>query len=1093
MLSIGKLALGQQRYYEQSVAQGQDDYYSGRGEAPGEWTGTGAGELGLAGTVNAGQFNALLEGRDPRVADLRLRASNSEPSIAAFDLTFSAPKSVSVLFAVAPTEVSAALVECHEEAVRSALGYLEETAVFVRRGKGGVRFEHGGGLIAAAYRHRMSRALDPQLHTHVVAANLARGDDGRYTALHHPSLYRAARTAGYLYQSELRSLVRDRLGLEWGPVHKGAAELEELPADVLRVFSQRRAQVEQAVAEREAQLGRPSTRLEREQWGAIATRDRKHYGIETHTWQEEITARAAEHGLDSGLVDEITDRGRERLDRGELERDGVLEFDGVRVGEQELGDALAGPTGLTALANTFDEASVLREFAAASAQGSRVETLRAQADRFAGREDVLATDRATLTTANLVDVERGLVGSAAGRVGEGAAQLPSRTVERALTRGARSLNDGQAAAVRAVASSGNGVDVIEALAGTGKTYTAGALRELYESAGYAVIGVAPTGRAVRELSEQAGIVSRTLDSELLSIDAGWGFAERCVVIFDEAGMASTRLSARLFEHAAAAGVKVVVIGDPGQLPSVSAGGWMRAVGERVGTVRLTEVMRQRDPGERLALAALHDGIPQHWIEWADAHGRVEVLTDNREALVQAVGEWASGVEAHGVEGVVMIARENETRRALNDLAREHQHAAGRLGDEYSYGPVTVAVGDRVICRRNDRDVDVDNGMRGTVRHVDQDRVVIETDAQLVRELPAGYVAEHLEYAYALTGHGMQGGTVEQAVVLAAPHDLTGGWSYTALSRARGETRLLITGREPAVREREDIAPAARGTRHEASEVFERVARRMLERDDEDLAIDQLPEPGRADDPDLSRVPVGEPLQEHAAERAEPEPVKASPRPLTELRERVEQLQAQLAALPGKQLWEFDELQQKVIELTESRGRLRNSLAGLPEPKTKLFGGVEDPHFLDRFGWSSALKRTESAIERTLTERDKLARELSNPDAIRTESDGLRNALQQARREHNQALKTLVERELAGRPEWTREALGERPDGAWRGRQWDEAAEKLARYRITYDITNTQDPLGPEPPAGEQRREYQQAQRSRERTIERDAPGRDIDL
>jgi conjugative relaxase-like TrwC/TraI family protein len=75
----------------------------------------------------------------------------------------------------------------------------------------------------------MSRALDPQLHTHVVAANLARGEDGRYTALHHPSLYRAARTAGYLYQSHLRSRCVTGWGLEWGPVHKGAAELAELP------------------------------------------------------------------------------------------------------------------------------------------------------------------------------------------------------------------------------------------------------------------------------------------------------------------------------------------------------------------------------------------------------------------------------------------------------------------------------------------------------------------------------------------------------------------------------------------------------------------------------------------------------------------------------------------------------------------------------------------------------------------------------------------------------------------------------------------------------------------------------------------------
>src|ERR1019366_6045771 len=240
MLSIGKLALGQQRYYEQSVAQGQDDYYAGRGEAPGEWAGAGAGELGLSGRVSAAQFNALLEGADPRAPGTRLRAGNSEPTIAAFDLTFSAPKSVSVLFAVAPAELSAALIEAHEDAVRAALGYLEESAVFVRRGAGGARFEHAGGLIAAAYRHRMSRAVDPQLHTHVVAANLARGSDGRFTALHGAPLYRGAKTAGFLYQSHLRALVSERLGLQWGEVHRGAAELAGVQRPVIDHFSKRR-------------------------------------------------------------------------------------------------------------------------------------------------------------------------------------------------------------------------------------------------------------------------------------------------------------------------------------------------------------------------------------------------------------------------------------------------------------------------------------------------------------------------------------------------------------------------------------------------------------------------------------------------------------------------------------------------------------------------------------------------------------------------------------------------------------------------------------------------------------------------------------
>ena len=440
MLSIGKLVMGQQRYYQQQVSQGHDDYYSGRGEAPGEWTGAGAEELGLAGRVSAGQFNALLEGRDPRAQESRLRAGVSEPTIAAFDLTFSAPKSISVLFAVAPAEASAALVEAHEEAVRAALGYLEETAVFVRRGAGGVRFEHAGGLIAAAYRHRMSRALDPQLHTHVVAANLARGEDGRYTALHHPSLYRAARTAGYLYQSHLRSLVRDRLDLEWGTVHKGAAELAEVPADVLRVFSQRRRQVEAAVAERETELGRPLTRAEREAWGAIATRDRKRYGIDTHSWREEVTARAAEHGLDRELVEDIVAGGLERRDRGELAGDGALEQAGARVGESGLAEVMTGPTGLTERTNTFDEGAVLREFAAAAPQGSRVETVRAQVGRFIGRDDVLATRGRTFTSAELVAREAALIDAAVGRRGEGVAQLEQGAIDRTIECGQKRPN-----------------------------------------------------------------------------------------------------------------------------------------------------------------------------------------------------------------------------------------------------------------------------------------------------------------------------------------------------------------------------------------------------------------------------------------------------------------------------------------------------------------------------------------------------------------------------------------------------------------------------------------------------------------------------
>jgi conjugative relaxase-like TrwC/TraI family protein len=1065
MLSIGKLALGQQRYYEQSVAQGQDDYYSGRGEAPGEW----AGE--------------------------RLRAANSEPTIAAFDLTFSAPKSVSVLFAVAPAEVSAALVECHEEAVRGALGYLEDEALFVRRGKGGARFEHAGGLIAAAYRHRMSRALDPQLHTHVVAANLARGEDGRYTALHHPSLYRAARTAGYVYQSHLRAAVRDRLGLEWGPVHKGAAELKELPTDVLRVFSQRRAQVEQAVAEREAELGRPSTRAERERWGAIATRDRKQYGIETHTWREEITARAAEHGLDSELVGQIVGRGGERLQRGGVAGDGALEHAGSMVGEGELGEVLVGPLGLTARANTFDQGAVLREFAAAAAQGSHVATARHQADRFASRDDVLATSRGRLTSAELVSREAALIESATGRIGEGAAQLAASVIERAITNSDRTLTADQAAAVRAVAGSGNGVDVIEALAGTGKTYTAGMLRELYESAGYTVIGVAPTGRAVRELSEQAGIASRTLDSRVLAIGQGYELPVASVVVFDEAGMASTRLSEQLLANAAKVGAKVVAIGDPGQLASVQAGGWLRAVSERLGAIRLSEVMRQRQPAERLALASLHDGNPSRWIDWATHAGRVEILPDGGRVLEQAIREWAAGVDEHGLVQSVMISRDNETRRALNELARTERREMGALGEELAYGPVSVAVGDRVICRNNERDLDVDNGTRGTVRHVTPQGIVIETDAHTTRELPAGYVAEHVEHAYALTGHGMQGGTVEHAIVVASAQDLTRGWSYTALSRARGETRLLLRDDAGEIAGREEYAPTARSQRSEQAQLLARVARQMLERDDEDLAVDQLVEAGRADDPQLTR-PAVEPLQEQAPEQAETSLPEAGRSALSQLREQIDRLRSQLESLPTVELEQLDELDTRGRELTERRDLLRSSLERLPAPRERRFGRGEDPHIVDRTRLASALAGAEDQLERVLTQRATVDRQLGDVTAVGQERDGLTAALRTLERQHTELRNELADREVERRPQWARDALGERPDRQSDAERWDRAARTMARYRIEYDIPDGDTPLGREPAGGEQRGAYHQADLAREelaRELGREPDGIDLGL
>ena len=884
-------------------------------------------------------------------------------------------------------------------------------------------------------------------------------------------------------------------------MRKGAAELKGVPTAALDAFSRRRHEMQRAAAEGGFSL---DTKRSAEA-AAVDTRERKQYGIETHTWREEILARAAEHGFGRGEVDHLIAYGEARVDRaGRAGGERVsVELSGGAGEDPEvrcLADLLVGEHGLTERSNTFDGRTVLQEFAQAAVQGARVAEVRGRADRFAGRDDVVRTRGGGMTTADLIGCERRLIDSAVRRVDEGCAVLSRSEVDRAVASADRRLTLEQEEVVRASASSGHGVEVVEALAGTGKTYTAGVLRSLYEAAGYRVIGLAPTGRGARELTDEGGIPAWTIDRALIEIEQhGVGFGERSVIVLDEAGMAPTRLTARLLEHAARAEAKVIAIGDSGQLPSVLAGGWLRAVGDRVGALRLTEVMRQRDPGERRALAALHDGVPGRYIEWAYDKDRIDVVRGDR-LVERAVEEWIPAVVEHGASQAVMIARDNETRSQLNEAARAHRAEAGELGEERSYGGTLVAVGERIICRNNDARVGVDNGTRGTVRHVDSARVVVETDSGAVRELPAGYIVDQVEHAYCLTGHGMQGGTVERAIVVASSQDLTAGWSYSALSRARGATRLLVADEEGRDLARAEVAPKGERRAPLRSEVLARVVRRMLVRDDEDLAVDQVAAAGREDDRALAahRVAGGPLPQELAANRAEPiEPAPSRSR-LIELRQQIGRLLLVLEALPTKPLARFDELDAKERDLIAQRTEREASLSAL-EPPMRRLGYVRDAHAEERAFLQTAIGLDDRALSEIRADRARLRRELGDPDQIRSEREGIENAIVDARRDHAQVRDVLAEQAIERRPDWLSQILGERPDSDRERGTWDQAARALANFRLDHDISDDHVPFGPAPPEdSEQRLQWDQATAAlsrAQRQLGRETPARDqhVDL
>ncbi len=307
MLSIGVMKTAGWEYYAREVADGLEDYYTGAGEAPGVWTGAGATAAGITGTVSAEALGlAFGEARHPGTGEQLGRRWRPD-GVIGFDATFSAPKSVSLVFALGDREVRAQVRAAHVTAVEDAgLAYLEDHAAFTRRGRNGVMITDTEGLVIARFEHRTSRALDPQLHSHCLILNKVRdAQDGSWRALHGRALFEEAKTAGMLYQAGLRAELTRRLGVVWGPVSEhGQAELAGIPHQLLARFSTRTVEVEAAaeakIAELERALGRSLEADERGRVYRLAVLATRRPKTHDHVSEVGLYERWASEARDAG-------------------------------------------------------------------------------------------------------------------------------------------------------------------------------------------------------------------------------------------------------------------------------------------------------------------------------------------------------------------------------------------------------------------------------------------------------------------------------------------------------------------------------------------------------------------------------------------------------------------------------------------------------------------------------------------------------------------------------------------------------------------------------------------------------------------------
>ena len=828
MLSLWKLRVGAEEYYLGQVADGIDDYYSGAGETRGRWLGLANHALDLDDEVTGDQLRAVLAGLNPGTGltpngDQVKSWKNRVPG---FDLTFSAPKSVSVLYALGDPLVRANVVEATNIAVEEAIRWLEREACFVRRGSNnreskvapfeqfGTRRLPGVGFIAAGFRHRTSRAGDPHLHTHVLVANLTRGPDGKWSALDGQALYRSKLAAGALYQSVLRNELSGRLGVEWNTVNNHVADIAGIPRRVVKHFSKRRTEIEDELA----RLGVDGPDAARD--AMLATRTKK-LDIDHETLDEHWESDAASVDYSPSDITQLLAHARPLDPEQPLATDSRI---AVRAFDTETGERIERTL-------TLDEfvATVATSLPETDAVVSRHDVQNAVASQLSKHGNTRLVERLTgavlaspelvplpiedgadagweqrWTTQRLLDIEADLTSMFAPHATPGHGLDPA-FVETMLDIIDRPLGPDQADTIRRVCTQGLPIEVVVGRAGTGKTYTMNTVRQVFEAAGHRIVGVAPSARAARELGDGAGIDAYTVPRFRNScLDT---LSTSDVIVIDEAAMTGTLDLWNVCNDARNVGAKVILVGDHHQLPEVNAGGGFAAALDALGdqAAHLTINRRQRHEWEHHALDHLRNGdIATAWKTYVD-HDRV-TLTDTSEHLHRrAVNDWwaahNSGSNAH------LLAGTRSEARALNALARQHAAATGTLtGPPLQVHDDEFQVGDRIVLRRNDvghYDLDshrrcrVDNGMIGTIDAINPntEEIDLRLGNQRRIRLTGAYVrAGHIDHGYATTIHKAQGMTCDDIFVV-GPAGLYREAGYVALSRARNTARLYATSND----------------------------------------------------------------------------------------------------------------------------------------------------------------------------------------------------------------------------------------------------------------------------------------------------------
>lgn len=769
------------------------DYYARYAQEKGEAKGRWLDEDGLLsvtkGEIEHQEMLHLLRGFSPdgRTALCQNAGDEHQPG---WDLTFSAPKSVSIAWSNADYRLRTEIEACHQAAIGSALEFLSEEAIRVRAGKGGAQV-HRGKMVAAAFQHSSNRAGEPQLHSHVIVFNVAKSAvDQRWRTLHPYPLYRAYMAAGALYKTELAYRMRG-LGFE---VHrtKDSFALTDIPTHVCDAQSSRSKAIEEELAQRG--LTRANASAATRELVALSTRankDDEKVVRDFARWQHEN----GQHGF--GPVEQ-----QQVLAKRELPVLSNTELGGDR--QEVVAESLRKITEHSSTFNLYDLYRRLAEASIGKGCAHYAKDLVKEAKASAELVNLGPNprDEVRYSTKEMVAIEQANLQSVADRQLEGRHLVASSDVERVLA-GRPTIKPEQAEALRYLTTGREGVAFIEGDAGTGKSFLMNGVKEAYEASGYQVLGVSFTNKAAKNLEEGSGIKDcQSVDALIAAYRNGSDrLNQRTILVLDEAGMLDSRKMKDILDICQEKCTKLICVGDQKQIQPIAAGQAFGAMKRLFGGRRLMEIMRQREGWLKDAIRDFSEGKAKHALDAMDQRGALTMSKSRRQSREALIHHWGEQVRSKGLQNAPMIvATSNREVETINQLARDllvaNNTIATGVSLDLSHGPGNFAPGDRIVFTANDKQKGIYNSSVATIEKVVLPRfrsekppmltVTTETGKRIKFDLTSFNSFRH---AYAITAHKSQGSTVDQVMIMVDGPLMDREKFYVAISRGKEDPKV----------------------------------------------------------------------------------------------------------------------------------------------------------------------------------------------------------------------------------------------------------------------------------------------------------------